>query len=131
LQAGTLVGAIEKGPHQLIPAGLDLTSYEIGAIFAYYHYDFNFLTAHTRGRFSGFLAWDRQGRRMTIDVPPNCIALQVGKMLEQLTGGLMLAGFHELVYTEAVGEEVAHAVQVASSLRRVTVDLFVYLNPSI
>jgi len=38
---------------------------------------------------------------MAVKVPDGCLLMQAGIMFEQLTGGHVHAGFHEVMYTEA------------------------------
>lgn len=35
-------------------------------------------------------------RKMPVSVPDGCLLVQAGKQLERLTGGHVLAGFHEV-----------------------------------
>lgn len=90
------------GPHKLAPTGSDLTKYDVGTVFAGYHYDFNFLTIHGKARYPGLFAWLRTGERFTVSVPEGHLLLQAGKQFEYLTGGYINNGYHEVIYTEGV-----------------------------
>ena len=37
-------------------------------------------------------------------MPDGCLLLQSGIMFEQLTGGYVMAGYHEVIYTEKTRE---------------------------
>jgi len=57
----------------------------------------SFLTIHGKSRFPGLYIWLRNGTKALVHVPDGCLLLQAGKQLEWLTGGLITAGFHEVV----------------------------------
>ncbi|GAA5828352.1 hypothetical protein JCM11251_006210 [Rhodosporidiobolus azoricus] len=99
----TLVEAGEYGSHLLAPTATDLAKYgQVGEIFAGFHTDLNFLTIHGRSRFPGLHIWARNtGRRINVTLPKGHLLVQAGKQLEHFTGGLILAGYHEVVCTEA------------------------------
>lgn len=40
------------------------------------------------------------GRRVPVSVPNGCLLVQAGKQLERLTGGHVLAGFHEVLHVQ-------------------------------
>ncbi|GAA5911192.1 hypothetical protein JCM6882_006602 [Rhodosporidiobolus microsporus] len=99
----TLVEAGEFGSHLLAPTATDLAKYgQVGEIFAGFHTDLNFLTIHGRSRFPGLHIWARNtGKRINVKLPKGHLLVQAGKQLEHFTGGLILAGYHEVVCTEA------------------------------
>jgi len=68
-----------KGPHLLAPTGSDLTKYDVGTIFAGFHYDLNFITIHGKSRFPGLYVWLRNGQKATVAVPDGGLLLQSGK----------------------------------------------------
>lgn len=92
------------GPHVLAPTASDLTKYGApGTILAGFHTDLNFLTIHGRSRYPGLHIWARNtGRRIPVAIPPGdgYLLVQAGKQLEHLTGGLVKAGYHEVVVTD-------------------------------
>ena len=100
--ATTLVDAAKYGPHLLAPTATDLAKYgKLGEAFAGFHSDLNFLSVHGRSRFPGLHIWARNtGNKLEIKLPPGHLLVQAGKQLEHLTGGLILAGYHEVVCTE-------------------------------
>jgi len=91
---------MDGGAHLLAPTGSDLEKHDVGAVFAGYHYDISFLTIHGKSRYPGLYAWTRENTKLQIKVPEGCLLLQAGKTFEHITGGYVLAGFHEVIYTE-------------------------------
>ncbi|KDD73684.1 hypothetical protein H632_c1930p1 [Helicosporidium sp. ATCC 50920] len=103
LEPQSLSRLLNHAPHLLAPTGTDLLRHgRPGAVFAGYHADLNFLTIHGRARFPGLRIWLRSGERVEVRVPQDCLLLQVGKQLEWVTGGHLRAGYHEVVWTEAL-----------------------------
>ncbi|GAA6013375.1 hypothetical protein JCM8202_003124 [Rhodotorula sphaerocarpa] len=103
LERETFLEAGRFGSHLLAPTATDLRKYgKEGSIFAGFHTDLNFLTIHGRSRFPGLHIWARNsGKRISVKLPPGCLLVQAGKQLEHYTGGLILAGYHEVVCTSA------------------------------
>ena len=99
-------------PHILAPTASDLAKYgKKDTILAGFHTDLNFLTIHGRSRYPGLNIWARNsGKRIPVRFPPTgkYLLVQAGKQLEHLSGGLIKAGFHEVVVNEAT-------LQVSSS----------------
>ena len=101
LEEETFAEKMEKGSHLLAPTASDLMKYEVGTAFAGFHYDLNFITIHGKSRYPGLFLWTREWKKMACKIPEGCLLMQAGIMFEWLTGGYVLAGFHEVVYTEA------------------------------
>ncbi|GAA5861411.1 hypothetical protein JCM8547_006121 [Rhodosporidiobolus lusitaniae] len=103
LERKELLEAAEFGSHLLAPTATDLKKYgKEGEVFAGFHTDLNFLTIHGRSRFPGLNIWARNsGKRIEVKLPRGCLLVQAGKQLEHLTGGLILAGYHEVICTSA------------------------------
>lgn len=98
-------------PHILAPTASDLVKYgKKDTILAGFHSDLNFLTIHGRSRYPGLNIWARNtGKRIPVKFPSTgrYLLVQAGKQLEHLSGGLIKAGYHEVVVNEttlAVGE---------------------------
>jgi len=93
------------GPHLLAPTASDLVKYNNkDTILAGFHTDLNFLTIHGRSRYPGLHIWARNtGKRILVQFPPTgrYLLVQAGKQLEHLSGGLIKAGYHEVVVNEA------------------------------
>lgn len=95
------------GPHLLAPTSSNLEKYgKKDTILAGFHSDLNFLTIHGRSRYPGLHIWARNsGKRIAVKVPAGqYLLIQAGKQLEHLTGGLVKAGFHEVVVNEGTLE---------------------------
>lgn len=104
LPAEAWVDATKYGPHLLAPTASNLTRYgEMDTILAGFHTDLNFLTIHGRSRYPGLHIWARNtGKRIPVKIPAGKhLLVQAGKQLEHLTGGLIKAGFHEVVVNES------------------------------
>lgn len=114
-----------QSPHLLAPTASDLTRHgALNTILAGFHTDLNFLTTHGRSRYPGLHIWARNtGRRLAVRIPTladraptltaaassspslsgdgDYLLVQAGKQLEHLTGGLVRAGYHEVVVNSA------------------------------
>jgi isopenicillin N synthase-like dioxygenase len=100
LPQNAFTSKMEGGPHLLSPTGSDLKKYGPGTAFANFHYDLNFLTIHGRSRYPGLYVWLRSWKKVAVKIPPGCLLLQAGTMFENITGGYILSGYHEVIYTE-------------------------------
>lgn len=97
------------GPHLLAPTASDLVKYgEKDTILAGFHTDLNFFTIHGRSRYPGLHIWARNtGNRIAVKIPPgNYLLVQAGKQIEHITGGLIKAGYHEVVVNEKTIETI-------------------------
>ncbi|KAF7436501.1 hypothetical protein PC9H_003334 [Pleurotus ostreatus] len=105
LPGHTFKEAGKYGPHILAPTASDLVKYgQKDTILAGFHSDLNFLTIHGRSRYPGLHIWARNtGKRIPVKLPPTgrYLLVQAGKQLEHLSGGLIKAGFHEVVVNDA------------------------------
>jgi len=106
----TFTEASHYGPHLLAPTASDLNKYgKKDTILAGFHTDLNFLTIHGRSRFPGLHIWARNtGKRIPVIFPPTgrYLLVQAGKQLEHLSGGLVKAGFHEVVVSQSTVEAI-------------------------
>lgn len=57
-------------------------------------------------------------------MPRGCLLLQAGKTFEHLTGGYVLAGLHEVIYTEQTKEAFEKAKAAGKPTWRVSSTLF-------
>lgn len=113
------------GPHLLAPTGSDFNKHgKEGTVLAGFHYDLNFLTIHGKSRFPGLYVWTRQGQRTAVSVPDGCLIVQAGKQIEYLTGGHVLAGFHEVVVNKATRKVIEAKQAKGESLWRVSSTCF-------
>ncbi|KAI0068123.1 Clavaminate synthase-like protein [Artomyces pyxidatus] len=110
LSRETFTDAGRYGPHLLAPTASDLVKYgQKDTILAGFHTDLNFLTIHGRSRYPGLHIWARNtGKRIPVKFPPTgrYLLVQAGKQLEHLSGGLVKAGYHEVVVNEATVEVI-------------------------
>ena len=128
LPADTFTSIMKYGPHLLAPTGSDFTRFgKLGTVLANFHYDINFLTVHGRSRFPGLFVWSREGERLAVTVPHGCLLLQAGKQFEMLTGGEVLAGFHEVVVSEKTVAVINEASKAGRSLWRVSSTMFTHI----
>ncbi|KAI0318996.1 Clavaminate synthase-like protein [Amylostereum chailletii] len=115
LSRETFTDAGQYGPHLLAPTASDLVKYnKKDTILAGFHTDLNFLTIHGRSRYPGLHIWARNtGKRIPVKFPPTgrYLLVQAGKQLEHLTGGLVKAGFHEVVVNEATVDTIRRRKQ--------------------
>ncbi|KAI1076653.1 hypothetical protein F5B20DRAFT_593914 [Whalleya microplaca] len=133
LPAATFSDAGRYGPHALAPTASDLRKYGApSTILAGFHTDLNFLTIHGRSRYPGLHIWARNsGRRIAVSMPSGpYLLVQAGKQLEHLTGGLVKAGFHEVVVSEATARAIAARREAAPDrpLVRISSTLFWHLS---
>lgn len=127
----TFTSKMNCAPHLLAPTGSNLKEHgKLNTVFAGYHYDLNFLTIHGKSRFSGLYVWTRDNRKMLVKVPDGCLLLQAGKQFEWLTGGYVLAGFHEVVVNEAAIAAKETAEKAGRSLWRISSTLFGHIASS-
>jgi len=125
LPKDTFTSRMDCAPHLLAPTGSNLRTFgKLGTVFAGWHYDLNFLTIHGKSRFSGLYVWTRDNRKMLVKVPDGCLLLQAGKQFEWLTGGYVLAGFHEVVVNEQAIAAKEAAEKAGRSLWRISSTLF-------
>ncbi|KAH8120079.1 Clavaminate synthase-like protein [Phellopilus nigrolimitatus] len=99
-----ILGVSTTMPHLLAPTASDLKKYgQKDTILAGFHSDLNFLTIHGRSRYPGLHIWARNtGKRIPVVFPPTgrYLLVQAGKQFEHLSGGLVKAGFHEVVVSD-------------------------------
>jgi len=113
------------GPHLLAPTGVDVAKYgNVGAVFAGYHYDLNFLTIHGKSRYPGLFIWLREGKRIPVRIPDGCLLIQAGKQMEWLTGGHVKAGYHEVICTEETMKAASIAREEGRPVWRVSSTVF-------
>mmetsp|Transcript_414 Transcript_414/g.686 ORF Transcript_414/g.686 Transcript_414/m.686 type:complete len:359 (-) Transcript_414:282-1358(-) len=128
LERNSFTSLMENGPHLLAPTGSDLKKHgQKNKAFAAYHYDLNFLTIHGRSRFPGLFVWTRENKRLPVKMPKGCLLLQAGKQFEWLTGGHVLAGFHEVVVSDRTLAAIEKAEKEGRSTWRVSSTLFAHI----
>ncbi|GHJ86658.1 hypothetical protein NliqN6_3060 [Naganishia liquefaciens] len=133
LPASTIYDASRYGSHLLAPTATDLNKYgQLDSIFAGFHSDLNFLTIHGKSRYPGLHIWARNtGKKMPVKVPDGCLLVQAGKQLEWFSGGLVKAGYHEVVCTEGTlkAMERIRSETPERPLIRISSTFFYHLSP--
>lgn len=129
LDKETFLRRMEGGAHLLAPTGTDLARYDVGTTLAGFHYDIAFMTIHGKSRFPGLYVWLRDWTRTAVKIPKGCLLLQAGITFERITGGYVLSGYHEVMYTEDTKNAVKQAEEeikggVPRRLWRVSSTLF-------
>jgi isopenicillin N synthase-like dioxygenase len=125
LSVDTFTSLMGYSLNLLGPTGIDLARFgKLGTVLASYHSDMGFLTIHGRARFPGLFVWTREGKRVAVEVPYGCLLLQAGTEFEWLTGGQVLAGFHEVVVSEQTVKTIDEAARAGRSLWRVSSTMF-------
>ena len=125
LPKAALKDLMHLGPHLLAPTGSDLARYDAeGTVFAGWHTDLNFLTIHGKSNFPGLYVWLRDGSKMAVKVPPGCLLIQAGQQMEYVTGGRVMAGYHEVIVDEAARAAAARAKAESRSLWRISSTMF-------
>ncbi|WWC66056.1 uncharacterized protein I303_108678 [Kwoniella dejecticola CBS 10117] len=133
LERNAFADAGRYGSHLLAPTATDLKKYgKLNTIYAGFHTDLNFLTIHGQSRYPGLHIWARNsGKRIQVKIPPGCLLVQAGKQIEWLTGGLIKAGYHEVVCTQATLDtiEKRRAEYPSRPLIRISSTFFWHLTP--
>jgi len=129
MPADSFTSRMQYGPHLLAPTGSDFNTFgDVGRVLAGYHYDLNFLTIHGKSRFPGLNAWTRDGEKMGVAIPDGCLLVQAGRQIEYLTGGHVLAGFHEVIVTNQTKQVIDRKRATGGSLWRVSSTLFGHIQ---
>ncbi|OCF78064.1 hypothetical protein I204_02070 [Kwoniella mangroviensis CBS 8886] len=133
LDENTFTDAGRYGSHLLAPTATDLVKYgKLNTVYAGFHTDLNFLTIHGQSRYPGLHIWARNsGKKIQVKIPPGCLLVQAGKQIEWLTGGLIKAGYHEVVCTQATMDTIARRkVEFPQRpLMRISSTFFWHLTP--
>eukprot|EP00753_Platysulcus_tardus_P016404 PLAT5667.4.p1 GENE.PLAT5667.4~~PLAT5667.4.p1 ORF type:complete len:373 (-),score=175.47 PLAT5667.4:161-1279(-) len=125
LDKAAFTSQMENGPHLLAPTGSDFSIYDKeGSVLAGFHYDLNFLTIHGKSRFPGLYIWLRDGRKVLVRVPDQCLLIQAGKQMEYVTGGHIMAGFHEVVVGPETLGVIKRKREAGESLWRISSTMF-------
>jgi len=128
LEKHTITNMMKHAPHLLAPTGSNLNKHnQIGTALAGFHYDLNLYTIHGASRFPGLSIWLRDGSKVPVRVPKGCLLLQAGKQLEWITGGVITAGFHEVVVNEDTLKACEVAKEAGRPLWRVSSTLFSHI----
>lgn len=100
LESDAFTKRMQGGAHLLAPTGSDLVRNDVGTTLAGFHYDIAFMTIHGKSRYPGLSVWLRNWKKVSVRIPKGCLLLQAGSTFEHITGGYVLAGYHEVMYTD-------------------------------
>lgn len=126
--------SIIGGSQLLSPTGSDLSKFnKEGLILAGFHYDLSFLTVHGKSRFPGLNIWAKNNSiKIPVTMPEGYILFQAGKQLEWVTGGVIKAGYHEVIVTKSTVAAIEKAREDPSrSLWRVSSTIFIHVQPDL
>ena len=105
IEKDTFNNKMKGGAHLLAPTGSDLEKFnKEGTVFAGFHYDISFMKIHGKSRYPVLSVWTRNWKKRAVKIPAGCLFIQAGLSFEHITGGYVLAGFHEVVYNQATKE---------------------------
>lgn len=120
---------MQFGPHLLAPTASDLKKHgALNTILAGFHRDLNFMTFHGKSRFPGLDIWLRDGTKFAVSVPDGCILAQAGMELEHMTGGRIVAGWHQVIVNEKTQASIQRALEAGRSLWRISSTLFSHIE---
>lgn len=118
-----------NGNHMIAPTFSDLSKYgKLNTILAGFHSDISFFTIHGKSKFSGLNIWTRNNEKITVQVPDGYFLVQAGKQLQYVTGGYILAGFHEVIVNEKTIEQYEKALKDNKPTVRVSSTFFGHIN---
>jgi len=72
--------------------------------------------------------WRRDGKRVPVRVPDGCLLVQAGKELEWLTGGVIQAGYHEVIVDEGTLAAMDRQRAAGRPLWRISSTTFFHIN---
>jgi isopenicillin N synthase-like dioxygenase len=133
LDMDTFSRRMQGGAHLLAPTGSDLERHSIGTTLAGFHYDIALLTVHGKSRYPGLYIWLRDWTKVAVKIPKGCLLIQAGSTFEHITGGYVLSGYHEVIYSEetkAAADKVKEEIKEGKNrvLWRVSSTLFSHMR---
>ncbi|KAI9295344.1 Clavaminate synthase-like protein [Neoconidiobolus thromboides FSU 785] len=130
LPMNTFYDLIRDGAHLLSPTGSNLNEHnKKDTILAGFHYDLCFLTIHGKSRFPGLNIWARNNfEKVPVKVPDGYLLVQAGKQFEWVTGGVIKAGYHEVIVNDGTIQAIQKAKDEKRSLWRVSSTLFNHIQ---
>jgi len=112
----------------LAPTASDLTKYgSLNQILAGFHQDLNFITLHGKSRYPGLYIWLKEGKKLSVSIPDGCLLAQAGMQFEYLTGGKVIAGYHEVIVTNKTQEAMTKAIEENRPLWRISSTVFTHI----
>lgn len=115
-----------QGTRKLAPTGLDLLKHGApGTIAAGFHNDLSAITIHGRSNYPGLWAWTRGWQKFPVRLPDDgCLLIQSGRVLEHLTAGRTLRGYHEVVIGPEAQSKIRMELDQGSTPVRVSTTMF-------
>lgn len=90
------------------------------------------MTIHGRSRFPGLNIWARNNQdKIPVKMPPGHLLVQAGRQLEWVTGGVIQAGYHEVLITEDTIKSIEKRKDLDRPLWRVSSTLFNHIQPDL
>lgn len=115
-----------QGTRKLAPTGLDLVKHgSPGTVAAGFHNDLSAITIHGRSNYPGLWAWTRGWKKFPVRLPDEgCLLIQGGRVLEHLTAGRTLRGYHEVVIGLEAQDKIRFEIDQGSYPVRVSTTMF-------
>lgn len=115
-----------QGTRKLAPTGLDLVKHGApGTVAAGFHNDLSAITIHGRSNYPGLWAWTRGWHKFAVRLPDDgCLLIQSGRVLEHLTAGRTLRGYHEVVIGPEAQDKIRKELDGGSMPVRVSTTMF-------
>lgn len=129
LEYNYFVDLCHQGNHMIAPTFSDFRKYnKKDTILAGFHSDISFFTIHGKSKFSGLNIWTRNNEKIQVSVPNGYFLVQAGKQLQYITGGYILAGFHEVVVNDKTIQQIQLAKENNQPLVRISSTFFGHIN---
>lgn len=124
--ANLFTSLMYQGTRKLAPTGLDLVKHGApGTIAAGFHNDLSAITIHGRSNYPGLWAWTRGWKKFAVRLPDDgCLLIQSGRVLEHLTAGRTLRGYHEVVIGPEAQDKIRMELDQGSMPVRVSTTMF-------
>ncbi len=85
------------------------------------------MTIHGKSRYPGLHVWTPAGEKLLVKIPDGCLLVQAGKQFEYITGGAVVAGFHEVCVVEETLAAIERQKQKGRPNWRISSTLFYHL----
>lgn len=122
-----------RGGHNIVGTTItDLRKFgTLGRVHAHLHYDLNAITAHDGSRFRVLIIWTKSGIPMLVVMKPGYRLMQIGRMMEHVTGGRALRGRHQTATLPETIKDMERAVREGRPLIRGSATFFAAFNPGL
>jgi isopenicillin N synthase-like dioxygenase len=125
-RADLFTSLLYQGTRKLAPTGLDLVKHgSPGTVAAGFHNDLSAITIHGRSNYPGLWAWTRGWKKFQVRLPNDgYLLIQSGRVLEHLTAGRTLRGYHEVVIGPEAQEKIRAELDQGTYPVRVSTTMF-------